>query len=85
MRILFISRYLPFTGGRETFVCNLINHLKGTHQVGLVTPDGLVGEGFSLFKYDENNLKNIIEEFKPDIINSHTHYLSESAASVAKS
>lgn len=84
MRILFISRYLPFTGGRETFVCNLINHLKGTHQVGLVTPDGLVGEGFSLFKYDENNLKNIIEEFKPDIINSHTHYLSESAASVAK-
>jgi len=84
MRILFISRYLPFTGGRETFVYSLINHLKKVHEVGLVTPDGLVGEGFSLFKYDESNLKDVIEEFKPDILNSHTHYLSEGAAIVAQ-
>lgn len=83
MRILFISRYLPFTGGRETFVYSLINHLKKDHQIGLVTPDGLIGDGFKLYKYEEGNLADIISDFKPEIINSHTHYLSSVASEIA--
>lgn len=86
MKILFVSRFLPFTGGRETFLKNLIDHLKHEHKILLLTPDGLIGEGFEMKKYpeDEQDLYNIITDFDPDVINSHTHYLTPAVSKIAK-
>ena len=54
MRILLISRYLPFTGGRENFVYELIKELVKENEVGLVTPDGLIANGFRAYQYKDN-------------------------------
>lgn len=89
MRILIISRYPPFPGGRESFVFELVNQLAIDNNVLILTPDGnqLEGKNLEIKKYPGNyeDLKTIIQDYKPDIINSHTFYLSEDALLIALS
>lgn len=88
MNILIISRYPPFPGGRENFVLELANQLAVNNSVCVVTPDVDTNKDInpSIIKYPESvqELNNIIDNFKPDIINSHTFYLSDNTLNIAK-
>jgi len=88
MNILIISRYPPFPGGRENFVLELVNQLGKKNKVLVLTPDVELIEADNIIikKYPESkkDLEEVIERFKPNIINSHTFYLSEDTLSVAK-
>ena len=88
MNILIISRYPPFPGGRENFVLELVNQLGKENKVLVLTPDVELMESDNIIikKYPESkkDLEEVFEQFKPDIINSHTFYLSEDALGVAK-
>lgn len=86
MKILIISRYLPFPGGRENFVYELCQELKKNHEIFLMTPDGLLGEGITVLPYKADNeyLANILDKIKPDIVNSHAFYLSMQSLKLCK-
>lgn len=87
MRILIISRYPPFPGGRENFVFELANQLSKNNQVLVITPDQENNNGNLIIrKYPETKelLERIIKNFQPGVINSHTFYLSKDAAEIAK-
>lgn len=84
MRILFISRSLPYTGGRETFLSNLIDNLKGDHEVALSTPDSIYHENIKVYKHNKDTIEQTIESFKPDIVNCHTHYLVSESINICK-
>lgn len=88
MRILIISRYPPFPGGRENFVLELANSLALDNDVYVLTPDTQLNHkgNPSVLKYPESDveLEKIIEDFKPDIINSHTFYLSDKALKISR-
>lgn len=88
MKILIISRYPPFPGGRENFVFELANQLSQDNKVLVITPDQeYINRGKLLIhKYPTRKkmLREIIEKFKPDIINSHTFYLSKDALEIAR-
>ena len=88
MKILIISRYPPFPGGRENFVFELVNELSKIHEVLILTPDqeNYDRENLLIRKYPKKkeDLKKIIESFKPDIINSHTFYLSKDSIQISK-
>ncbi|MEQ1500516.1 MAG: glycosyltransferase family 4 protein, partial [Parcubacteria group bacterium] len=81
-------RYPPFPGGRENFVFELVNQLSMENAVLVVTPDKENYDNGNLIirKYPDSKklLKKIIKEFNPDIINSHTFYLSNEAIDIAK-
>lgn len=86
MKIILVSRYLPFPGGRENFVYELSQSLKDEHKVTIVTQDGLIGEGVQIIPYqqDRDYLESMIEEIKPDIVNSHTFYMCDPLAEICK-
>lgn len=88
MRMLIISRYPPFPGGRENFVFELANQLSKNNEVLVITPDRKNEDSGNLIirKYPETKelLEGIIKDFQPEIINSHTFYLSKDAAEIAK-
>lgn len=88
MKIIIISRYPPFPGGRENFVFELSNQLSKDNKVLIITPDqeDFDGDNLMIRKYPETkeSLEKIIKDFQPDIINSHTFYLSKDAAGIAK-
>ncbi|HEX9062053.1 MAG TPA: glycosyltransferase family 4 protein [Clostridia bacterium] len=86
MKIVFVSRYLPFPGGRENFVFELSQYLKKFHDIYIITPDGLLGTGVTIFPYvnDREYLNSIIKKIKPDIINSHTFYMCDPLADICK-
>jgi glycosyltransferase involved in cell wall biosynthesis len=88
MKVLIISRYPPFPGGRENFVFELAHQLLKNNTVLVITPDQEDSDEKNLIirKYPETKdlLKNIIEKFNPDVINSHTFYLSKDAFDIAK-
>jgi len=87
MRILIISRYPPFPGGRENFVFELSKQLSSDNKVLVITPDqeNLDCGNLIIRKYPETTelLEEIIKDFQPDIINSHTFYLSKDVADIA--
>lgn len=87
MRILIISRYPPFPGGRENFVFELANQLSKNNKVLIITPDQENFDNNKLVvrKYPESKelLERMIIDFKPDVINSHTFYLSKDAAEIS--
>lgn len=88
MKIAIISRYIPFPGGRENFVFELSKELaKQGVEVHVITPDGLIGEGFQVHSYvsDKEKLKQMIAEIKPDVVNSHTFYLCDPAIEICQS
>jgi len=88
MKIIIISRYPPFPGGRENFVFELSNQLSKDNKVLIITPDqeDFDDDNLMIRKYPETkeSLEKIIKAFQPNIINSHTFYLSKDAASIAK-
>ncbi len=88
MRILIISRYPPFPGGRENFVLELTHQLSQNNEVLVLTPDkNLYKSGnLTIKKYPrtKKKLEDIIKKFNPDIINSHTFYLSLEALNLSK-
>lgn len=86
MRIMFVSRFFPYIGGREATVKLLAEELSIEHDVALLTPDtGRPSLNFKTYKYPEKSGKivKILDEFKPDVISSHTFYLTPDVLSVA--
>lgn len=78
MKILLVSRFLPYVGGRETVVLSLAEELSKIHEVAVLTPDiGRASKNYSILGYDKKNIRRAIERFSPDIVNSHTFYLTE--------
>ncbi|MBI2278655.1 MAG: glycosyltransferase family 4 protein [Candidatus Brennerbacteria bacterium] len=74
MRIVFVSRSLPYLGGREVIVERLMEKLKYRHHILLLTPDaGLKRRGIKVVNINKN-LKRIVGGFRPDIISCHTFY-----------
>lgn len=80
MRILLVSRFFPYIGGRETIVLLLAEELnRRGHEVAVLTPDmGRPSLGYKTFKYeyDVDKISKVIKDFTPDVISSHTFYLS---------
>lgn len=87
MKILIISRYPPFPGGRENFVFELANQLSKDNKVLIITPDqeNFDSNNLVIRKYPESRelLETMIIEFNPEVINSHTFYLSKDAAEIS--
>ncbi len=88
MRILIISRYPPFPGGRENFVLELTHRLSKNNKVLVLTPDKNLYKtaNLTIKKYPrtKKKLEDIIRKFNPDIINSHTFYLSLEVLNISK-
>lgn len=80
MKILFISRFFPYIGGRETIVLLLAEELnKRGYGITVLTPDmGRPSLEYKTFKYeyDMDDLRRVIDKFEPDVISSHTFYLT---------
>ncbi|PIS14547.1 hypothetical protein COT64_02060 [Candidatus Shapirobacteria bacterium CG09_land_8_20_14_0_10_39_12] len=77
MRILFVSRFFPYVGGREAVVLLLAEELSKTHEVAVLTPDlGRASEKYLIYHYNNKNIQKILKSFRPDIISSHTFYLT---------
>lgn len=76
MKILIISRYPPFPGGRENFVLELVQQLSKNNEVLVLTPDKDLHKTGSLtikkYPRTQKKLEDVIRQFNPDIINSHT-------------
>lgn len=88
MKILIISRYPPFPGGRENFVFELVKELSKNNQILILTPDREDHNDADVvvrtYPTAISSLEKIIADFKPDIINSHTFYLAKDAAEISK-
>lgn len=85
MKILFLSRFHPYIGGRETIVLLLSEYLSKKHKVVVATPDlGRVSKNFEIVANETKFLKDFISKFKPDIINSHARYLTPPVLKMAK-
>jgi len=78
MKILLVSRFLPYIGGRETSVLLLAEELSKFNDVAILTPDiGRASDKYKIFPYGNiQDIKAVLKGFKPDIINSHTFYLT---------
>lgn len=85
MRILFVSRFFPHVGGREVLVLNLSRYLSFEHQVAIATPDiGWIANEFQIVPNESEFLAKFISNYKPDIINSHTFYLTPKVLEIAR-
>lgn len=87
MRILFISRTLPYLGGREIIVDRLINYFKKHDYVAVITPDRWVKDSDIQFVNSNQNIKQIekrVSKLKPQIINCHTFYFADIAIYLSK-
>lgn len=77
MKILLVSRFFPYIGGRESIVLILAEELSKRHEVAVLTPDiGRVSSKYQIFRYLDNSIEKVLTEFCPDIISSHTFYLT---------
>ncbi|MBI5306733.1 glycosyltransferase family 4 protein [Candidatus Wolfebacteria bacterium] len=87
MKILFISRSLPYLGGRETIVEQLLKYFSKIDNVFLLTPDsGIKRKNIKQFN-STNSLTKIeafIKRVKPNIINCHTFYFADLAIYFSK-
>lgn len=85
MKILLVSRFFPYIGGREVLVMLLAQELSKEHRVVIATPDiGRVSKDFQIISNDQKSLERCFEEFKPDVANSHTFYLTPDLIKLAK-
>lgn len=88
MRIVIISRSLPYVGGREIVVEYLINELKKKHSVLLITPDfGTKRKHIKTVTINQNieDLRELVKKFNADIINCHTFYFFDLAKNLSES
>jgi len=52
MKILFVSRFIPYTGGREILLQNLLHYLAKNHEIYLLTPDiGYFTNDFTVYNF----------------------------------
>jgi len=88
IRPIIISRTLPYLGGREIMVQNIIEYYTNKNGVIVISPDNfeeIIGSRF--IKYTNNLEDKIISTLKKEsfnIVNCHTFYLSEFAIKVAR-
>jgi len=77
MKILLLSRFFPYVGGREVLVLLLAQELSKNNDVVLATPDlGRISKDFNIISNDNRSLTKCLRSFKPDIVHSHTFYLT---------
>ncbi len=85
MRILLVSRFFPYIGGREVLVMLLAQKLSENHEVVIATPDiGRVSKDFQIISNDTESLTRCFKDFKPEVINSHTFYLTPELIKLGK-
>lgn len=86
MKLLFISRFIPYTGGREILLQNLLHALSKDNEVYLLTPDiGYHTSDFKIFNFKTaKQVDSIIRKIKPNIINVHTFYFTKLALPASK-
>lgn len=86
MKVLLISRFFPYIGGAEMMVFTIAEELSQNHHIGIATPDrGFVSQKYEVMSYTSpEELEGIIGSFRPDVINSHTLYLTPDAIEPAK-
>lgn len=78
MKLLFISRFIPYIGGREVILQSILHKLSKSHQVYLLTPDrGYFTQDFAIFNFKYlKEIPRLINKIRPDIINIHTFYFA---------
>jgi len=86
MKLLFISRFIPYIGGREILLQNILHALAKTDDVYLLTPDvGYHTSDFKIFNFKtEKQIYILIKKIRPDIINIHTFYFAKLALRASK-
>lgn len=85
-KILIISRFIPYTGGREVLLQGLLHHLSSEYDVYLLTPDvGYHSIEFMVVNFKtKKQLQKHIEEINPDIINIHTFYFAQDSLEISE-
>lgn len=86
MRLLFISRFIPYTGGREVILQSLLHFLSKQYDIHLLTPDtGYHPNDFEIHNFvGKRELQELIRKIKPQLINVHTFYFAINALRIAK-
>lgn len=87
MKIVIISRVIPYIGGREVIIEYLIENFKKNHSILLLTPDiNIKRRGIKTVDINQNNekLEKILRKFQPDLINCHTFYFFDLANNFSK-
>lgn len=85
MKILYVSRFFPYVGGREVLVLSLAEHLSQSHEVTIATPDlGRVSMDYKIINNEKGNVGRFIKHFNADIIHSHTFYLTPDIVPIAR-
>jgi len=87
MKILFISRSLPYLGGRERIVEELMTYFKDSDRISLITPDkGMKRRNIKTFDSEESSLSidKFVRKQAPEIISCHTFYLVNLAIRLSK-
>ena len=77
MRILFISRSLPYIGGREIVLEYLLKYFSKISNVLLLSPDkGTKRKNVTRFDMNKplDKIEDFVKKSKPDLINCHTFY-----------
>jgi len=85
MKLLFISRFIPYIGGREVVLQSILHKLSKSHQVYLLTPDrGYFTQDFTIFNFKYlQEIPRLIHKIRPDIINIHTFYFTKQVLSIS--
>jgi len=86
MKLLFVSRFIPYIGGREVILQSILHKLSKKHQVFLLTPDtGYFTQDFTIYNFRHlKEIPKLIEKIKPDIINIHTFYFTKPILSISQ-
>ncbi|MHA1658686.1 MAG: glycosyltransferase family 4 protein, partial [Promethearchaeota archaeon] len=86
MKLLFISRFIPYIGGREVILQSILHKLSKNHQVYLLTPDrGYFTRDFTIFNFKYlQEIPRLINKIRPDIINIHTFYFTRSVLLISR-
>lgn len=77
MKIVLLSRFYPFVGGREMTVEHLAIALGKDHDVHVLTPDAgkVITEHYQLHRnLDGDETLRLIDEIGPDVIHAHAFY-----------
>lgn len=87
IRPLIISRTLPYLGGREVMVDEIIKYFSKSGKIWVLTPDKYKGNKkvnvINKIDFNENLIKKL-REAKINIVNCHTFYLFDIASKIAE-
>jgi glycosyltransferase involved in cell wall biosynthesis len=87
LKIVIVSRALPYLGGREVIVNRLIyNFLNKNVDILLITPDNYPNKNIKVVKstLSYKSILNKVKNFNPDIINCHTFYFHDLSFKLSK-